>query len=137
MGIFGKKLFVWQSAADQKREQELYAKWAFPYGDKQRDNLKSLLVDIFNKDEGFNLYIYLTCKEMYEKALSDYGCRDLAIEELIDNRMGIRLQIIKKIKQNEWVKYVTLVLADENVNENCEYPTADKILAKAQELERK
>ena len=136
MGIFGKKLFSWKSAAEQKKEQEEYEKWAFPYGDKQRDNLKSLLFDIFGKDEGFILFTYLTCKEMYEKALSDLGCRDSAIEEMVDNRLGIRLQIIKQLKQKDWLLYIALVLADENVNEDCEYPTAEKIIAKAQKLGR-
>ena len=141
MNIFGKKLFTWQSATQQKKEQEEYAKWAFPYGDLQRDNLKSLLNNLLKKDDGFinkhdsfMLYIYLTCKEMYEKALLDYGCRDLAIKELVDNRMGVSLQVIKQVKQNDWLKYISLVLADENIDENCIYPTSDTIIENAQKL---
>ena len=133
MSVFG-NLFTWKSAADQKKEQAAYEKWAFPYGEKQRDNLKVLLKAVFGKDEGFILYTYLTCKEMYEKALLDYGSRDSAIKELAENRLGIRLQVIKQLKQKEWLKYIAIVLADENVDEDCEYPGVDEINISAQEL---
>ena len=133
MSIFG-NLFKWQSAADQKKEQERYEKWAFPYGEKQRDSLKSLLVTIFKKDDGFILYTYLMCKEMYEKYLEDFGSRDIAVRELIACRKKNRLQIIRQLKQNEWLNYIALVLADEDIDESSEYPTADQIITKAQEL---
>ena len=135
MSIFG-NLFKWQSAADIKREQAAYEKWAFPHGEKQRDNLKSLLKEIFKKDEGFVLFTYLMCKEMYEKALEDSDSRDMAINELVNSKKNSRLQVIKQLKQNEWLLHIALVLADEKVDESCEYPTADMIIAKAQELDR-
>jgi len=135
MSIFG-NLFKWKSAADIEREQALYEKWAFPHGEKQRDNLKSLLKTIFNDDEGFVLFAYLMCKEMYEKAKEDSGSRDLAIDKLVNDRKESRLQLIKQLKQKDWLLYIALVLADENVNESCEYPAADMIMEKAQELNR-
>ena len=135
MSIFG-NLFKWQSAADVKREQAAYEKWAFPHGEKQRDNLKSLLKDIFKKDEGFILFTYLTCKEFYERAMEDSTSRDMAIDKLVNGRKESRLTIIKQLKQHEWLTYIALVLADENVDESCEYPTADMIIEKAQELDR-
>jgi len=133
MSVFG-NLFTWKSAADRKSEQIAYEKWAFPYGEKQRDNLKSLLKAIFKKDDGFILFIYLTCKELYENTLEDSGSRDQTIRELVNGRKSNRLQLIKQLKQNEWLTYIALVLADENVDESCEYPSADEIILKAQEL---
>ena len=134
MSVFG-NLFTWKSAADRKREEAAYEKWAFPHGEKQRDNLKSLLKTLFKKDDGFTLFAYLICKELYEKALVDYELRDEAIDKLVNGRKDNRLQIIKQLKQHEWLIYIALVLADENVDESCEYPTADEIIAKAQVLD--
>ena len=134
MSVFG-KLFTWQSAADRKREQAAYEKWAFPYGEKQRDNLKSLLETVFKKNDGFILFNFLMCKEMYDDALEDNESRDLAISALINKRKNNRLQIIKQLKPKEWLLYIALVLADKNVDESCEYPTAEQIIAKAQELQ--
>ena len=133
MSVFG-NLFTWKSAAERKREEEAYGKWAFPHGEMQRNNLKSLLKDIFKKEDGFTLFTFLMCKEMYEKALGDYGSRDLAAQKLAEGKKQSRLQLIKQLKKKDWLIYIALVLADENVDESCEYPSADIIIEKAQEL---
>ena len=134
MSLFGKNIFSWKSAAAQKKEQKEYEKWAFPHGEKQRENMISLLTDVFNKNDKFNLFTYLTCKEMYEKATEDLGSRDDALEMLITNRLNMKQQVIKKPNQNEWLIYIALVLADEDIKEDCEYPTKDMIIQKAQEI---
>ena len=129
LGEFG--LFSWKSKEEQKRAQDEYAVWAFPFGQKQRDELEALLRDILPKMSiQLALISFLTCKELYEKTLKKSGTRDEAITELFYMHSSYK-HIIKK---KDMPIYVALVLADEKIDEQCQYPTADAILAHVQEL---
>ena len=130
---FGKSgIFSWKSKEEQKREQDEYAAWAFPYGQNQRDILEALLRGVFPKiNIQIALISFLTCKELYEKALKRSGSRDEAKAELFNKQSSYK-NIIKK---KDMPMYVALVLADEEIDEQCVYPTADVILTNARELE--
>jgi hypothetical protein len=130
IGEFG--LFSWKSKEEQQREQDEYAAWAFPFGQKQRDNLEALLKEIFPKmNLPLALISFLTYKELYEKALKKSGSRDVAIAELFQKQSSYK-QIVKR---KDTPINVALVLADEKIDEQCEYPAANMIISYAQELE--
>ena len=121
-------IFTWKSRATQEREQEEYALWAFPHGQKQRDNLEKLLLEVYPKETvPTTLIPFLTCKELYESVLKKAGSRDLAVETLINNVKKYK-QIIKK---KNMTTYIALVLADADIDELCEYPSADDIRSRA------
>jgi len=126
-------MFSWKSKATQEREQEDYALWAFPHGEKQRENLEKLLLEVYPRETvPTTLIPFLTCKELYEGVLKKTGSREEAIETLINNVKKYK-QIIKK---KNMTTYIAFVLADAGIDESCEYPTADEIRASAQELEK-
>ena len=132
MGIGDSGIFSFKSRATQEKESEEYAKWAFPYGQTQRDNLEKLLLEIYPKETiPTTLVPFLTCKELYEGALKKSGSTDMAIEILINQQKQYKLIIRKKTM----TMYLALVLADAQIDEKCEYPSADEIKAKEQELE--
>jgi len=133
MSIFG-NMFSWKSAATRKKEEEQYRRWAFPYGEKQQENLKALLKEVFSKNDGFTMFTFLSCKEMYDKALEDFESHDAAVEAMATTRLNFKMQIIKQLKKDEWLKYIALVLADKDIDENCEYPSAEEIIKTAQEI---
>jgi hypothetical protein len=116
--------YIWKSKAQQKQEQEDYEKWAFPYGQAQREKLVSLLLKVFPREtEATTLIPFLTCKEIYSKLCKTPDLTDYAINRLLTD--------IKKykriIRKNEMPLYVALVVADSRIDENLEYPTAEQI----------
>jgi hypothetical protein len=130
-------LFTWKSKATLQKEQEEYAVWAFPYGQKQRDILEKLLKEIYPRENAsVTLVAYLTCKELYEAALEnkpdpgDGNSYYIAVDKVIKDRKRYR-QIIKR---KDMPMYIALVIVDTSIDERCMYPSADEIRAFAQEL---
>jgi len=125
-------LFTWKSKATQQREQEEYEKWAFPYGKEQREKLQALLLAIYPKESIPNTLIpFLTCKELYEGALKKAANSEEAIDTLLNKQKKYK-QILRK---KDMPTFIALVLADAEIDEQCEYPSADEIRARALELE--
>jgi len=126
------QLFTWKSKATQENEQIEYEKWAFPYGQKQRDNLQTLLLEVFPKESVVTTLVpFLTCKELYEGILRKCGGRDQAVDTLLNTQKKYKRLIHRK----HMASYIALVLADANIDESCEYPTADEMRARIAELE--
>jgi len=132
MALGDYQLFTWKSKATQEREQEEYAKWAFPYGQKQRDNLQELLFALFPKESvPTTLIPFLTCKELYEGVMKKAESSEAAIDTLINKQKRYK-QILKK---KQMTMYLAIVLADAAIDETCTYPTADEIRERVKELE--
>ncbi|NLV50233.1 MAG: hypothetical protein GXY20_06010 [Clostridiales bacterium] len=117
-------LFSWKSKEQQKQEMETYEKWAFPFGQAQRDKLVKLMLELFPKESEPTVLIpFLTCKELYCKLAKTPDQADYAINKLLTD--------IKKykriIRKRDMPTYVALVSADQKVDENLEYPTAQQI----------
>ena len=126
------KMFSWKSKDAQDKEMEVYGEWAFPFGNKQRENLEVLLKDVFPRDPLTTVLVqFLTCKELYEGLLDKTGSDNLAIDDLINSQKKYK-QLIKK---KDMAVYVTLVLADSSIDELCEYPSGDEIREGAQLIE--
>jgi hypothetical protein len=126
-------IFSWKNKATQEREQTEYAKWAFPYGETQRENLQALLLSVYPKETvPTTLIPFLTCKELYEGILKKSASRDEALDILINKQKKYK----RIIRKNDMTMYLALVLADAETDERCEYPTADEIRASAQALEK-
>ena len=125
-------LFTWKSKATQEKEQAEYEKWAFPHGQNQSDGLEALLRALFPKASNkITLVQFLTCKELYEGALKKADSRDDAIIDLLKNNRNYKQIISKK----EMPVFVAIAIADAEIDEQCQYPEADAILASAQEIE--
>ena len=125
-------IFTWKSKSAQEREQEEYDKWAFPYGEKQRDKLQALLLSLYPKESiPTTLIPFLTCKELFEGIMKKSASRDEAIDVLINKQKKYK-QILKK---KDMTTYIALVLADADIDERCEYPDADEIRARTRELD--
>ena len=132
MSIFESQLLSWKSRATQQKERENYEKWAFPFGQKQRDNLQKLLFEVYPKETvPTTLIPFLTCKELFEKVLSDNNSIDGAIDTLINKQKKFK----RILKKKDMATYIALVLADAAIDEQCIYPAADEIRARAVEIE--
>lgn len=125
-------ILTWKSKAQQKKEAEEYAKWAFPYGEAQREKLLALLFEVFPKEsEPTVLVPFLTCKELFEGALTKTGNEDSAIEVLVTDVKKYKRIIPKK----NMPMYIAFVLADRSAGAELDYPSADWVREKAALIE--
>jgi hypothetical protein len=121
-------LFSWKSKEQQRQEDEKYAQWAFPYGEEQRRRLVRLMQEIFPRaDEPAVLIPFLTCKELFGRMCKSPAQVDYAVGKLLNDVKKYK-QILKK---KDMPIFVALVVADSQVDEKLEYPSADEILAMA------
>ena len=126
-------IFTWKNKATQEKEQKEYEQWAFPYGEKQRENLIALLLSVYPKEtEVTTLVPFLTCRELYETVLEKTGSSDEVINRLINTLKAYK----KVIRKKDMTTYIALVLANAEIDGRCQYPSADEIHAKAAELEK-
>ena len=125
------KLLQFKNKEQRKKEEQEYALWAFPYGNKQKECLTTLMKEINPKSNTqINLVAFLTCKELYENTLGVSGSREETVYKMI-NTVKSYGQLIRK---NEMPLYLALVLADKEIDENCEYPSVEEIRTQIQEL---
>lgn len=124
MALGDYNILNWKSKSQQQQEQADYEKWAFPYGQPQREKLVKLMLEVFPKENEASVLIpFLTCKELYCKLAKTPDLADYAIEKLLNEVKKYK----KIIRKNEMPTYVALVVADQKINENLEYPAAQQI----------
>jgi len=125
-------MFSWKSKETREKEQKQYSKWAFPHGDEQRVKLQALFRELRPKEKNeFLMMGYLTCKELYEGYLEKFGNRDEALDYMVNEEKRYK-QIINK---KDMTTYLAVVLADAEIDENCEYPSVDVIRKSIQDLD--
>ena len=126
-------ILSWKSRAKQQEEQAQYEKWAFPYGEPQRENLLALLKELYpGESDPMVLVPFLTCKELYESALKTHGSRVNAVDALINDVKKYKRLIRKK----DMTTYLAVVLADCDIDESAVYPGADEIKESIKELDK-
>lgn len=117
-------LYIWKSKAQLQQEQADYEKWAFPYGQPQREKLVKLMLEIFPKESEPTVLIpFLTCKELYCKLAKTPDLADYAIQKLLTEVKKYK----RIIRKNDMPTYVALVVADQKIDEKIEYPSAQQI----------
>lgn len=121
----------WKSKAQQQKEEEDYAHWAFPYGQPQREKLVKLMLELFPKEnETTTLIPFLTCKELYLKLCKTPDLCDYAVGKVMEMKKYKRI-----IKKNDLATYLALVVADSRLDEKLEYPSAEEIKSMAKGFE--
>ncbi|MCL2366556.1 MAG: hypothetical protein FWC75_05845 [Oscillospiraceae bacterium] len=126
------QLFSWKSKETLKKEQEVYEKWAFPYGTQQRENLEKLMREVCPKEQlPFLMMGFLTCKELFEKILEGVESEAQVVDRLINKEKKYKNVISKR----EMTRYVAFVLADRKIDESCQYPSADEMREHIQALD--
>ena len=134
MALGDNPIFSWKSKATAAKEQVEYEAWAFPYGQKQRDNLQKLLLAVFPKETvPTTLIPFLTCRELYEHIIEARGCSS---DEAVDVLINTTKKYKRIISEKNMTTYIALVLADAGIDENAEYPPAEDILRHRDALEK-
>jgi len=125
-------LFSWKSRATRERDAQEFEAWALPHGQKQRENLEALLRTLNPKEKiSMSVYLFLTCKELYADAVKRTGSREAATDYIL-NKGKINRRLISP---KEITTFLACVLADAEIDERCEYPSADEVRAHIAELD--
>lgn len=125
MGLFG-NWFTTKEAQD--REQKDFESKIFPFGEKQKEIIRSLVNEI--KDGEYldmAVYYYLLTKQECEKT---NFC-----EENFQSLYTSVHKIVKGKSQANIYKYIVLAKYDLNITEELNYPSAKQIIEEASQLE--
>ena len=125
-------LFNFKSKKQREKEEREYAAWAFPHGDIQREKLTELMRGLKPKEPPqIMMFSFLTCKELYKNQFEESKSREEAIVRFLGSAKNYK----QLIRRDDLCMYLAVVLADGDIDEQCAYPGADEIRARAAELE--
>lgn len=131
-------LFVFKSRKQREREAMKFDRWAFPYGEEQRQKLVALIKELLPKEEPkAALAIYLMGRQAYRGSFKD-DPEDLAERTEAQKLRALDIQLKEQLfgRYKKFIPYYkVLVLADAEVNSTLNYPSAEELRRRAEELE--
>ena len=132
--------FTFKTAKQRERDERNFARWAFPYGDAQREKLLQLIRELMPKeDPTVGLTVFLMGRQAYRGSFRD-DPEDLA-ERTAQDQMDALDAILANQLFGKYKKlipyYKVLVLADLEVDETLNYPTADELRRRVEEMMQK
>ena len=130
-------LFVFKSAKQREREAKKFDRWAFPYGEPQREKLKELLKGLLPKeDPKVALAMYLIGRQAYRGSFKE-DAEDLAERTEAQKIKALDYQLSTQLfgRYKKFLPYYkALVLADAQVDETLNYPSVEELRRRAEEL---
>jgi len=132
--------FTFKTAKQRQRDERNFARWAFPYGDAQREKITQLIRELMPKeDPKAALSVFLMGREAYRGSFRD-DPEDLA-ERTEDGKMKALDAVLANQLFGRYKKFIpyykVLVLADMEVDEKLEYPSAEELRRRAENLMKK
>ena len=129
--------FSFKSPKQREREQKQFARWAFPYGDAQKEKLIELVKELLPKeDPKAAMAVFLMGRQAYRGSFKDDE-EDLA-ERSEERKLRALDYTLKEQLFGRYKKYIpyykALVLADDKVDETLNYPSVEELRRMAEEL---
>lgn len=132
--------FSFKTAKQKAREEKMFARWAFPYGDAQREKITQLIRELMPKeDPKAALAIFLMGRQAYLGAYND-DPEDLEERKEEQKLAALDRQLSEQLfgRYKKLIPcYKALVLADAKIDENLNYPSAEALRRQAEELMKK
>lgn len=129
--------FSFKTAKQRAREEKMYARWAFPYGDAQREKLMRIFRELMPKeDPQIAMAVFLIGRQAYRGSFQDDA------EDLAERTEEDRIAALDNQLQNQLFGryklmipyYKALIMADDKVDENLNYPSAEELRRMAEKL---
>ena len=131
---------TFKSAKQRAKEEKQYARWAFPYGEAQKEKVTQIIRELLPKeDPKAALALFLMGRQAYRGAFNDdpEDLEERTEEEKItalDKMLAVQLCGRSK----KYIPYYkVLVLSDLDIDETLNYPTAEELRRRAEELMKK
>ena len=129
--------FTFKSAKQRARDERNFARWAFPYGDVQKERIVQLIRELMPKeDPKAALSVFLMGRQAYRGSFRD-DPEDLAERTAADQMAALDAILASQLfgRYKKFIPYYkVLVLADLDVDERLEYPTAEELRSRAENL---
>ena len=129
--------FTFKTAKQRARDERNYARWAFPYGEPQKEKLTQLIRELLPKeDPKAALSVFLMGREAYRGSFRD-DPEDLA-ERTQQNKMKALDATLASQLFGRYKKFIpyykALILSDLEVDETLNYPSVEELRHRAEEL---
>ncbi len=129
--------FTFKSAKQRAREEKQFARWAFPYGDAQKEKVLEIIRQLLPKeDPKAAMAVFLMGREALRGSFKD-DPEDLE-ERTEKNKMDALDRTLENQLFGRYKKFIpyykVLVLADLEVDENLNYPSAEELRSRAEAL---
>ena len=131
--------FGMRSAKQKAQDAQNYNRWAFPYGQSQRQKIESILKDLFpDEDPLIAMMLFLQGKEAYtgEDPLEGKGPRNCSEQTRIDYAVGAMKETLTGRLRKRLPLFLALIVADQQVDETLQYPQKSELLALAETMEQ-
>lgn len=130
--------FTFKSKKQQEREFRHYTQWAYPYGDKQKEIVTRTLKELIPEEHAETaVAVFLIGKEGYQGSYDDEP-EDLE-DRTEEGKRNLAVYKMQRILTGRFRKsiyrYMAMILADAQVDENLNYPTVEELRQQAAELE--
>ena len=129
--------FSFKTAKQRAREEKMYARWAFPYGDAQREKLMRIFRELIPKeDPQIAMAVFLIGRQAYRGSFQDDAeglaerteeDRIAALDHQLQNQLFGRYKLMIPY-------YKALIMADDKVDENLNYPNVEELRRMAEKL---
>ena len=130
-------LFVFKTAKQRERDAKKFDRWAFPYGEPQREKLKEIIKQLLPKeDPKAAMAVYLMGRQAYRGSFKD-DAEDLAERTEAQKIKALDYQLSTQLfgrYKKFFPYYKVLVLADAQVDETLNYPSVEELRRRAEEL---
>lgn len=135
MGILN--WFTFKSPEERARDSRLYDRWAFPYGEAQKAKVRERLRQLLPEEAPSTaMAVYLIGREGYlghYKETPEELARRTEEEKLRGGAAALKKQLLGR-NRRLLPRYLALIVADEQVDEELCYPPEDALRQAAQEL---
>ena len=132
--------FTFKSAKQRARDERNFARWAFPYGDAQKEKILELIRELMPKeDPKAALSVFLMGRQAYRGSFRD-DPEDLAERTKQDQMDALDAVLANQLfgRYKKFIPYYkVLVLADLDVDERLNYPSAGELRRRAEESMRR
>ena len=129
--------FSFKTAKQRAREEKMYARWAFPYGDAQREKLMRIFRELIPKeDPQIAMAVFLIGRQAYRGSFQD-DAEDLAERTEEDRIAALDHQLQNQLFGRYKLMipyYKALIMADDKVDENLNYPSVEELRRMAEKL---
>lgn len=128
-----------KSARQRALEAKRYDRWAFPYGDAQKEKIIALLGELLPEEKSkMALLIYLQGKQGYTGGNAAEGKppRKCSDEKRIYYAQWAMETTLRGKLRKRMPRYLALIIADQKVDASLAYPSVEELRQKAEELEK-
>ena len=129
--------FTFKSAKQRAREEKQFARWAFPYGEAQKEKVLELIRQLLPKEyPKAAMAVFLMGREALRGSFKD-DPEDLA-ERTEQYKMAALDRTLETQLFGRYKKFIpyykVLVLADLKVDETLNYPSVEELRRRAEEV---